>query len=439
MTDTLLKIERSIEESEGLLTAHYAENELFSVFQPIYSFAHKRMVGCEGLTRCVDPSGRLVPPARLLSTARSIENTIYLDRLMRALHIGNFSIRKRENAWLFLNVSPVVVINSHQHGPFFSDLLKKYDFPPSRVVIEIMETGIPDEDILEQAVSHYRELGCMVAIDDFGAGHSNFERIWRLKPNIVKLDRVMIQRAALDREIRRSLGMIVALIHEMAGLVLAEGIETEGQAVMAINADVDLVQGFLFSESFDLNSDLNTPPAHERDQFDRLQELMIQQNIDEEDEFRRAVDGYVDAFNRCANMLAAGLNIQTATEEMAELNRVLRFYLLNEFGTQIGENITPEKRAIQRDLRLAPLLDGRGANWAHRPYFRRAMAHPDEVQLTRPYLSLTDACMCLTLTRVVQLKRERAVLCCDLEWQQAPAPSSRYNSDTAPGPRGNRN
>lgn len=431
MTDTLLEIEQSIQESDGLLTARHSEYQLFSLFQPIYSFAHKRMVGCEGLTRCIDPNGRLIPAGRLLGTARSIEDTIYLDRLMRALHVGNFSTRKRENAWLFLNVSPVVVINSRQHGSFFTDLLRKYDFPPHRVVIEIMETGIPDEDVLEHAVSHYRELGCMVAIDDFGAGHSNFERIWRLKPNIVKLDRVMIQRAAQEPEIRRSLGMIAGLIHEMAGLVLAEGIETEEQAVMAINADVDLVQGFLFSESFDLNS----APQSQNSQFNRIQELMIRHNLDEKDEFSRAVEDYIDAFNRCANMLAAGLNIQTATEEMSGYDRVLRFYLLNEFGTQIGENVTPEQRAVQRDSRLAPLLDGRGANWAHRPYFRRAMAHPDKVQLTRPYLSLTDACMCLTLTRVVQLKRECAVLCCDLEWHEAPTPSRLYDSDSVPDHR----
>ncbi|MDZ7735847.1 MAG: EAL domain-containing protein [Gammaproteobacteria bacterium] len=224
----------------------------------------------------------------------------------------------------------------------------------------------------------------------------------------------MIQRAAMDSTIRRSLGMIVALVHEMGGLVLAEGIETDQQAVMAINADVDLVQGFLFSESF--NPASGQPDCSEL--FERIHDLMIQQNIDEEGDFRRSVKSYVDAFNRSANMLEAGLNIYTATQEMAQMDRVLRFYLLDEFGTQIGENIISQHHNSRRDMRLAPLFDTQGANWAHRPYFRRAMAHPDQIQLTRPYLSLTDARMCLTLTRVVKLKRERAVLCCDLEWRE---------------------
>lgn len=414
MTDLMLQIEQSIQESEGLLTASYSQYELFSLFQPIYSFAHKRLVGCEGLTRCVDSNGRLIPPARLFGTTRGTEETMFLDRLMRALHVGNFSAHKRDNSWLFLNVSPIVVINGNRNKPFFSELLKKYDFPPHRVVIEIMETAIPDENILEQTVSHYQELGCMVAIDDFGAGHSNFERIWRLRPNIVKLDRVMIQRAAQDQIIRRSLGMIVALVHEMGGLVLAEGIETEQQAIIAINADVDLVQGFLFSESFNPAS----PPPESSRLFERIHDLITQQNNDEEGDFRRSIKRYVDAFSRTANMLAAGLNIYTATQEMATMDRVLRFYLLDGFGKQINENITPKQRNSQRDLRLAPLFDTQGANWAHRPYFRRAMARPDEIQVTRPYLSLTDARMCVTLTRMVKLKREHAVLCCDLEWDR---------------------
>lgn len=412
MSDSLLKIEQSIQESDGFLTARFSQFELFSLFQPIFSFAHKRLVGCEGLTRCIDNTGRLIPPGRLFGSTQSTRDTMYLDRLMRALHVGNFTMRKRDNTWLFLNVNPVVVINSRRHQPFFSELLKKYDFPPHRVVIEIIETAIPDEDALEKTVKHYQELGCMVALDDFGAGHSNFERIWRLKPDIVKLDRIMIKRAAMDSRVRRSLSIIVALIHEMGGLVLAEGVETEQQAVMAINADIDLVQGFLFAESF---NPVNPSPDCS-DLFERINELMVRQNIDEEGDFSRSVQSYVDAFGRCANMLAAGLNIHSATQDMVAMDGVLRLYLLNESGTQIGENISSRQRATQRDPRLAPLYDAQGANWAHRPYFRRALARPGEIQLTRPYLSLTDARMCLTLTRVVNLQRERAVLCCDIEW-----------------------
>lgn len=411
MLDSLLQIEQLIHEQDGVLTAQYGGHELFSIFQPIYSFAHKRMVGCEGLARCIDENGRVVHPGRLLGLTRSVDKTIFMDRLMRALHVGNFSTRKRENAWLFLNVTPVVVTTGNKQGAFFSELLKKYDFPPHRVVIEITEAGIPDEPALERAVSYYQDMGCMVAIDDFGAGHSNFERIWRLKPNIVKLDRVMIQRASSDPTIRRSLMLIVSLLHEIGVLVLAEGVETEDQAMIAITSDVDLVQGYLFSASFALND----PTPNCTDQLENLHERLVRNSIDEELEFRRSIQAYMDAFNESANMMTAGLNIYTATQNMVDMGQVLRFYVLDEHGAQISENISSPNRA-RRDPRLAPLTDAKGASWSHRPYFRRAMSRPDKVHLTRPYLSLTDARMCLTLSRVIHIRQGKAVLCCDLEW-----------------------
>ena len=46
-------------------------------------------------------------------------------------------------------------------------------------------------------------MGCLIAIDDFGAGHSNFERIWDLEPDSVKLDRSLVSRAANSSKAKR--------------------------------------------------------------------------------------------------------------------------------------------------------------------------------------------------------------------------------------------
>ena len=65
-----------------------------------------------------------------------------------------------------------------------------------------METSAYDEENLARCVQYFRDLGCLVAIDDFGAGESNFERIWRLKPDIVKLDRSMVVEATRTPRVR---------------------------------------------------------------------------------------------------------------------------------------------------------------------------------------------------------------------------------------------
>jgi EAL domain-containing protein (putative c-di-GMP-specific phosphodiesterase class I) len=72
------------------------------------------------------------------------------------------------------------------HGSFFRDKLAHNQVSPNRVVIEILEQNIHDETILSAAVNYYKELGCLVALDDFGASLSGFDRILNIKPEVRK-------------------------------------------------------------------------------------------------------------------------------------------------------------------------------------------------------------------------------------------------------------
>jgi len=230
---------------DGVTETSYRNFRVRSAFQPIFSFAHSRAVGFEGLARAWNERNEAVPPPVLLSADRSTEGIIYLDRLLRALHLANFSGPAFRETWLFLNVAPAVVIHGRSCGPFFREALHAYGIPPQRVVLEVTEGATEDEGTLQSATRYYRDIGCLVAIDDFGAGHSNFDRIWRLRPDIVKLDRSLIAQAARDPAARRGLMGISGLLHETGALVLAEGIETEDEAVVSLQAEVDLFQGFL--------------------------------------------------------------------------------------------------------------------------------------------------------------------------------------------------
>src|SRR6516164_6556434 len=109
--------------SEGITETSYRNFRVRSAFQPIYSFAHSRAVGFEGLARAWNERGDVVPPPVLLSVDRSSEGIIFLDRLLRALHLANFSGPAFGDTWLFLNVAPAVVIHGHSCGPFFREAL----------------------------------------------------------------------------------------------------------------------------------------------------------------------------------------------------------------------------------------------------------------------------------------------------------------------------
>lgn len=397
------------ERAENHVAGRYRDFSLRSAFQPIFSFAHGRAVGFEGLARAWDVDGKPVPPPVLLGSEREGERVVFLDRLLRALHTANFAAYPFPDAWLFLNVSPEVVVNGRGHGPFFKELLRAVGMPAHRVVVEITESGTADEGALEEAASYYKRIGCLVAIDDFGSGHSNFQRIWRLKPDIIKLDRLMVAQAARDLSARRALVGVAALLHEIGALVLAEGIETEAEAVAALQAEVDLLQGYLFQRPF-----VGEAPCLEaRSRFDGLREALLRQARQEEESAGAELRPYVEAFSAAAERVAAGESAEAALGALLDLPRVLRCYFLDSAGTQRGGNLAGSG-SVRVDPRYRPLTDVSGANWMHRHYFRRAIANPRRTQVSRPYLSLTDPSLCLTLSRALPGGDDTRVLCCDL-------------------------
>lgn len=242
----LKQILSQINNHDGPMPVSYMGMSLKSAFQPIISLAHHRTVGYEALIRGSLPDGNPVFPPDIFSRAKAEADTVYLDRLCRALHINTFQQTDNGMHWIFLNVNPGVVVHGIKYGTFFKELLAAVQIPPERVVIEILENALLDEYQLDKSVAFYRDLGCLIAIDDFGAGHSNFQRIWRIKPHIVKLDRSIICNAAADATARRMLPSIVGTLHEAGSLVLVEGVETKQEAMIAMETSADLVQGYYF-------------------------------------------------------------------------------------------------------------------------------------------------------------------------------------------------
>ena len=121
----------------------------------------------------------------------------------------------------------------------------------------------------------------------------------------------------------------------------------------------------------------------------------------------------MSAFDGAAEKIRNGSAVEDAAEDLFRLDGTLRFYVINEHGDQTSRNLYAFG-ARHSDPRLWPLSEARGASWYHRSYFRRAIAHPDEVQTTGPYLSLPDAQMCLTLSIAVQVNGKLHVVCLDI-------------------------
>lgn len=386
---------------------------LSSAFQPVFSITHRRAVGHEALLRAHTVQGEPVSPLDVFARADTEAEVTHLDRLCRALHLHNHGAAKADNTWLFLNINPEVVVHGKNYGAFFAELLRRHEYPAHRIVVEILEDAIRNEALLAEAVDYYRDLGCLVAIDDFGSGHSNFARLWRLAPDIVKLDRSLIIQATHNRQARRILPGLVSLIHEAGSLVVMEGVETEDEALIAMDADVDLVQGYYFGKPSALPASGSRSPCLLPSLCERFKGVVAMQA--EVQHANTAV--YLNTFKRCMSALQSGVSIERACAEILAERGVERCYLLDAEGAQIGTNLVAASRAALADPRFAPLDDASGARWFRRPYFRRAVGQPGQVMMSRPYLSLTGVHMCITLSVAIEVGGERRVFCCDLAWE----------------------
>ena len=392
----------------------HRELTLTSVFQPVFSLAHLRPVGYEGLLRAHDSFDCPVPPLDVFGDAARHGELHHVDRLALTLHLENFKMLGAEREWLFLNVHAGALTDSYQAAGFTANL-SRLDLPPRRIVLDMQQAPIHDLDRVADEVRRFREQGFLIALDDFGAGDSNLERIWQLDPDIVKIDRMMLSHAAHRTEAAAILPGFVSLLHEAGKLVLIEGVETEHEAQLAFACDADFVQGFYFGRP-------SAGPADSVYAGARISELAEHHRSECEARERRnatRLAPYIRALVRAGERLAAGEPLEEVCWNFLALDHAARCFLLDAQGRQAGRNIVLRADRPGNQARFMPVADAQGANWMRRPYFRAAIDAPERVHATKPYLSITEALPCVTLSLALRVGEQLRVLCGDIDWVEA--------------------
>lgn len=385
-----------------------------SHYQPIISLAHRRVVGYEALLRAMRPDGSFCPPLEAFDHAREQNRVVQFDRLCIASHLKNYQTIRQPDHWLFVNLSSETIQPNNYRAKLISKLLAKQNLRPQNIVLEILEDAAKDTCELKNFVDYHREAGFLIAIDDFGTGHSNFDRVWELKPNIVKLDRSMLVNARQDAGRQRWLARCIALLRETGALIIIEGVETEDDALLALDSDADLAQGYLFAKP---------SPTGKHDQawlLDQLHKLHHRSLFDQTERQRNHTQkklGLKNMLLEAAQSIAQGIEFSTATAELLQHIAVDRIYLLNADGIQIVESLVTDHAKQQDTLTYAPLSRSDGALWARRAYFRHAIEQPEQVHFSAPYIGLPNASLNITLSKALcrVFSGEKNVLCVDID------------------------
>src|SRR3712207_4507527 len=221
-----------------------AEAEFWSVYQPIVSLADRSVVAHEALLRgLVD--GREIGGGDLFFVA---ESAGWLHRLDR---IGRESAIVGSAPWLgdddlFVNVNPTSIYRPQVCLASTERLAHEVGLDPHQLVFEVVEPHvIADRGHLVSVLEHYRSLGWRVALDDVGAGWSSLSLLASVRPDVVKLDKGLVQELP-DDGARTVLKAVTDLAHQLGAVVVAEGIETEQLAEEVTALGADLGQGWLF-------------------------------------------------------------------------------------------------------------------------------------------------------------------------------------------------
>lgn len=378
-----------------------------SAYQPIFSPTHQKLVGFEALVRVDDGSDSL-SPASLFERAKTTRQTVQLDSFLLHRHVDSF-IGRTLPVWLFLNINPETCTHPMSSLDRLVDQCADCGISPEKIVLELVETASDNTHALLAFIDLAKKKGFRIAIDDFGMGDSNFERLWRIDPAIVKIDRSLLVNAEHHNRARQLLESLVRMIRESGSLVLLEGIENEAQARIALDTEADLLQGFLFGRPGIVDTSLvASQEAGLSAMMEQSRRRLLQESSDHGSFLRLLRFEILEACHR----VARGEPFAEACKSVFEMGGVKRCFMLNANGVQQGS------LALSRDDRwpqhFNPLYRSDGACWSHREYFLNAVERPQCINCSRPYVGLPDATRTVTLSTSLTSGASRQVFCVDI-------------------------
>jgi diguanylate cyclase (GGDEF)-like protein len=381
---------------------------LMSHFQPLYSLSHQKQVGFEALLRGEQADGTLVPPV-VLFAPRPLSDEGALDRASHVVHLSNARSLIPSDAWIFLNILPATFV-ADGYADQLAGIVRSARLAPEKIVLEILESHGGSVDDMSKAAARYREHGFLIAVDDFGAGQSNLDRLFRIRPDFVKLDGELI-RATIPGTQQSILPKLVSLLHQAGMLVVVEGVETTEELILAVESNVDFAQGFLLGRP----AAEIAPPDSVNRLIDQSFDVIAQGRAHLHAMFESELQPYRAALRSAADALMNGVAMEHAFAELAHKALCISCFILDDTGRQIGHEI-PGRAAAHDGESLQPVADPRDARWDHRPYFRNAVLLPGVPVTSNPYLSLASGRPCIAVTVAIQSPERRLVVGTELDW-----------------------
>lgn len=356
-------------------------NSFFPYYQPIVDLATGHIAGYEVLARYQQGDQVVSAWPYLQNSGYPKQKILDIDRHIRfqALELCK---QHADIGFITLNILPQwieqLTDNDFLEIPTLQ-MIQELDIPTDNIIIEITES-IGCIDKLHKAVTAYQKHGLKVAIDDFGAGASQIDRIMALEPDLIKLDMDLIKQG-VHGGITADIALSVNKVAQRAGCqIICEGVENETEFHFALECGADYIQGFIF------NNATKSPIANHSmtAQTQALKASYLQRKITK---VRSSTD-HENSINHCISQLKKSLihspnNLaeidKTLLNKMQALG-VLRYYTCDDQATQTSANYNLQQNKVTADFAI------QNSNWAHRPYITTLLGS----KMRNMYIEVSD-------------------------------------------------
>jgi EAL domain-containing protein (putative c-di-GMP-specific phosphodiesterase class I) len=232
-----------------------AEDRLALVYQPTFDLQTRKIIGAEALVRWDHPErGRLLPAEFVGFAERNGLSGPLSEWVLRQVVRDLSSAALPPGVRVYFNLSAEMLDDI----PFIAGLDETLRATPLLVEhlgIEVTETAaMQNVERSMHTIDLFRGWGLTVAIDDFGTGYSSLAYLKQLTVDVIKLDRSFVMGLPEDERDCALADMLLQITDRFGFATLAEGIETEAQALWLLDHGCRFGQGYLISEphSFDV-------------------------------------------------------------------------------------------------------------------------------------------------------------------------------------------